>query len=353
MRRSCLALLAGLAMVGGCETSDKPPMTPVETAWERPAPPPLLPATEEAVTTAPAEGEAPRPVEIVALINGSVITRQDMSDMLIQTHGLSLLEQLILLIAARQRAAEMSITVTPADIAAAQQDALRRLATPIGGADDQALDLATAERLLDEFLLAKNISRAEWQRRMEQHAWLRKIAAAEVEALEITEAMLREEYTLVYGERVQIRHIQVSSLRAAAQVRSALAAQKDFELVARESSENPITASRGGLMPPFTRNDPSVTPLIREAAFGMEVGQVSPALNEGNWYHIIRLERRFPASDVGFDHVDRDALRQRLTERLIRQRQEALEFELFQAASVDVRDKTLDRQFRDRYRSTQ
>lgn len=386
-RRQVVTCAAVTLAVFGCSSTDEPVGTPIEQVWERPAAPSPQTGGVGAADAAPVRANAAdagqpaesRPAdpevadEAVALVNGSPITRRQMVETLMATHGLSLMEQLILLTAARQRAAQMGLTVTAADVRAAHDDALRRLAAPVGGIDDQPLDRATAERLLDEFLLAKNISRREWDRRMEQQAYLRKIASAEAGKMEVTDEMLRDEYALAYGERVQIRHIQVPSLQEAGRVRAALfdlnnassasaatrpAARlqehtnvsRNFELIARQMSENQLTAARGGLMPPFTRNDPTVTPLIRETAFSLEVGQISPPINEGDRYHIIMVERRFPASEVGFENIDHAKLRQQFLERRIRQRQEMLEAELFRSAAIDVQDPELARQFKQRYR---
>ena len=120
---------------------------------------------------------------------------------------------------------------------------------------------------------------------------------------------------------------------------------KDFELVARQLSESPLTAVRGGLMPPFTSNDPTITPLLRVAAFSLKVGEVSPAIHENKWYHIIRLERRFPASEVGFENVDRKELEAKLKDRLIGNRMSELEGELYEKARVQVNDRSLSAQF--------
>ena len=203
--------------------------------------------------------------------------------------------------------------------------------------------------LLEEFLNAKNISRYEWDERMKQRAYLRKIAEAEVAEMEVTEKMLKDEYEREFGERAQVRHIQVSSLARAEEVRRRLKTGEDFELVARQLSENEITAANGGLMPPITRNDPLATLLFREMTFELKVGEVSNAFQEGNWYHIIRLERRFPASNVIFENASHDKLEQKLRDRLVRQRQEALESELFESARVDIQEEELRRQFRKRY----
>jgi foldase protein PrsA len=305
----------------------------------------VAPIPSSAPASAPSGDGAVIPADdVLAYVEGTPITRSFAGEELIRTHGLSLMQQMVLLIAARHRAQQLGLKVTPADIQAAHDDALKRIATPIGSGD-LPLDRTTAERLLNEFLLAKNIARSEWDRRMEQRAYMRKIAEAEVDGSTLTDQMLREEHALQHGERVQVRHIQVASLEAESRVRQELAAGKDFELVARQMSENQVTAARGGLMAPFSENDPSVTPLIRQAAFQLKAGELSPAVHENDWYHILRLERRIPASGEGYENADKTELRARLRQRLVSARMNELETELFNKAKVEIRDRDLRRQF--------
>lgn len=366
-------LAAFFVVLGFCVACDpeSPAASPIERAWE--SPPPVELADEQqpagvdgdrSVTTMDPPAVAAQPGSVahtaamepvtpaVAVVNGERIDRVALVDMLIESHGLPVLEQLILLSVARQKATALSLTVTPDDIKAAEEEALRRIAAPVGDPEALPLDRPAAERLLAEFLQLKGLSRKEWACRMEQRACLGKIARAEVDAMEITESMLRDEYALAYGERVQIRHIQTSS-QAAINRAGALLDARRFEEVARELSENPITREQGGLMPPFTRHDGAVPPLIREQAFTMNVGETSSPLREGTWYHIIRLERRFPASSVGFENIDPDLLRNRLRDRLVRQRVDELDIELFQSARIQIRDPRLERQFRAKHRQQQ
>ncbi|HPZ98570.1 MAG TPA: peptidylprolyl isomerase [Phycisphaerae bacterium] len=368
----CLAMATGLtAVLAGC--TEKPPVgLPVERAWESPPAPsvaaqtpgsagagPAMTADPGETSTQPAGAGAAdggvadsRSSTVVATVNGEAITEARLFDMLVDSHGLAVLEQLILLTAAKQRAAELSVTVTPADIAAAEDEALRRIAAPVGDPQAAPLDRPAAERLLAEFLRLKGLSRTEWDCRMEQRAYLRKIAEAEVAKMEVTEQMLRDEYALAYGERVQIRHIQTSSHEAINRA-AAMLVTTSFEEVARQLSENAITREQGGLMPPFTRHDGAVPPLIREQAFTLEPGSTSPPMREGAWYHIIKVERRFPASGVGFENVEPDTLRKSLTDRLTRQRTDELDAELFQSARIQIRHTKLDQQFRERHRQRQ
>lgn len=361
-----VSILAGLI---GCAQQQRPAGSPLQTVWEEPPtqPQPVVarqpaPRAADALHADGPDGNAAstRPADVapgttdrpIAFVNGKPIGREQLVEMLIDSHGMAVLEQLILLSAARQKAASMGLSIATEDVAAAEEDALRRIASPVGDPESMPLDRPAAEQLLAEFLRLKGLSRAEWKCRMEQLACIRKIAEAEIAETEITDEMLENQYDLAYGERVQIRHIQASSHEAIARAVEMLE-EKPFEEVAREISENALTREKGGLMPPFTRHDGAVPPLIREQAFSLPVGEVSEPLREGAFYHLIRVEKSFPASGVGLDNVDRDKLRQQLIDRLVRQRTDALDAELFQAARIDIRDEKLARQFRRRHQERQ
>jgi len=336
---------------GGCDSTQKVPPKTVESAWESSQPTSAVPEDQKespTQSTALLSESVPDPEDVIATVNGLPIQRSKMITMLLENHGLRLLEQEILLLAAKHKAAEMSLTVTKADIAAAHEDALRRLSSSSKDTANKSMDRTAAEKLLEQFLQAKNISPDEWQLRMQQRAYIHKIAKAEVEKTKITEDMLREQYDITYGERVRIRHIQAASLAEVTRIR-ALLAQKDFEWVAREYSQNQLSAARGGLIPPFTRHDTSITPLIRETAFKMKVGDISPAIQESNAYHIIKLEERIPGGKESFDQVNKEELRKQLLDRLLEQYQDTLEADLFQKAKVEIHDKILKKQFREKY----
>lgn len=351
--RMTLVLLCGL--LAGCQEEEGPAGKPVMRIWESPESARTSASPASDPMPAPMfEAPAPMPSEdaevVIAAVNGKTIRKGDLVAALIEQDGLRYIEDEVLLIAAKQRASEMGVTVTSADIRRAHDKALEQLQTPIVNTDSLPIDRSAAERLLSEFLGAKNISRAEWDRRMEQRAYFNAIAEAEISERGITEDELQKEYARSYGERVQIRHVQVASLAAVDRARAAIVGGRDFELVAREMSENAITAANGGLLPPFARDDPAVSPLIRQTAFGLEPGQISAAVHEGGWYHLIRLEQRFPASGVGFENVDRAVLERRLRDRLIESRLNELEEELFVSAAVDIRDPVLRRQFQEKHR---
>ncbi len=356
---ACLLCLA-------CASPSSTPSRSVQETWESRSPQPdvasgaasataeegMVPAAATAGTP-PAASHSTGTGQPIMTVNGRPIERHDFVEQLIESHGLELAEQMVLTAAARGRAEELGITITPRDVENAHEDALQRMAGSLSPGEADSLDgdrLVEARRLLDEFLIAKNISRLEWDMRMEQNAALRKIAEAEVAEMPINEDMLKQEFEIQYGPRVQVRHIQLSSKQRVSEVRRYLNRGADFDLLARKYSENQVTAVGGGLLPPFSRFDPAVTPLIREAAFELAPGQVSLPIHEGNWFHILKLEQKIPARLRSFNLANRNSLATHIRDRLTRDRQEALEAELFQSARVFIKHPELRRQFEKKHR---
>lgn len=354
---SCGVWLVTFGMViAGCQQPDNRPAKPITTAWESPpaqeAPkdawqPPVTPAEQPPATptastqpdAAPAPDDSP-----IARVGDEPISRSMFFNTLVETHGVDLLEKYVLLAVLKQKAAAAGIVVSDDDVEAEYLDALKRIAAPMATDDKSPFDRAGAERLLNDFLVAKNISRIEFRLRMRQNAYLRKLSEREVS---VDDKDLPTEYQRTYGERVKIRCIQMSNPEAVRRVRAALDEGKDFELVARTMSENPVTAANGGLLPPFSRFD-DIPKLMRDAAFALQPGQVSTVIQEDQGYCIIRVEAKYPPSQVGVENV-KDELRRRIQDRLVRQRMEKMAGELFNSANVEIEDATLRSAYRERY----
>lgn len=338
-------------VVSGCGQSQRAEPAPIAEVWQ--APPPSganTPPGPTTTTSAPSpdvtspRGSGP----IVATVNGDPIHESQLVDALVASHGADLLEKLVLLAALRQRANSLGIGITEADVAFEHDDALRRIAAPLSPAGTTEFDRKAAEAMLDQFLTAKNLSRAEFRLRMQQNAYLRKLAERDVK---VDDRELPQEYERAYGEKVQVRCIQVASPESARKVGAALTEGKDFELVARQMNENAYLAANGGALPPFTRYD-DVPKLLRDAAFALQVGQVSSPIHENNAFFVIRLEKRFPPSNVGVDNV-KDDLRKRIRDRRVRERMDELARDLFQAADIRIGNSELLREFRRRYPDAQ
>ena len=105
-----------------------------------------------------------------------------------------------------------------------------------------------------------------------------------------------------YGARVKVRHIQVATLAEAQRIENHLAAEgADFAALARNFSANPNTAPAGGMLRVFSREDDDVPELMRRTAFALEPGEHSAPLRIDEWYHILKVEERYPPEQVAFN----------------------------------------------------
>jgi hypothetical protein len=104
------------------------------------------------------------------------------------------------------------------------------------------------------------------------------------------------------GGRIRARHIllqypqggteaQADSIRAlAASLRSRIVGGEDFQALAREFSQDTQTAGTGGDLGSFGRNE--MFPQFEEAAFALDVGEVSEPVETTLGLHLIRVDEK-------------------------------------------------------------
>ena len=279
--------------------------------------------------------------DAIAIVNGKPISKRTMTKVLMDGYGLQVMQQLIVLELAKEEAARLKLKVTAADIEAEYRRALDQMAPP--PKDGTTLTEDEKRQSLEFMLQQKGISRAEFMLGMERNAYLRKVIERD---FKVDEATLREEFARTYGEKVEVRHIQVGDVAGLHEALRLLEAKTDFAEVARQTSQNKESAARGGLLEPFAFNAPDeqLAPALREAAFAMQPGEVSRPIKVGRWWHILKLERRIPPADTQFADV-RDQVEQQLRDRVIPERMNALVTDLFHKAQIRVLDNELKKKF--------
>jgi len=278
--------------------------------------------------------------DAIAIVNGQPISRQRLVAVLMEAHGLQVMQQLIVLELAKEETRRLKLKVTDEDVEREFQNALQRIA-PESDAQGQLLSAAERQKALEMLLSQKGLTMTEFRLGMERNAHLRKVVEGR---LTVTETTLREEFARLYGERVEVRHIQVADISGLHEALNQLDSGKDFAAVAQTVSQNPETAPRGGLLEPFAFNDDSLAPVLREAAFALAPGEVSKPIRVGRWWHILKLERRLPPAEVRFEDV-RAEVERRLRERVVPQEMNRLISDLFQKAQIRILDSAL----RDKY----
>lgn len=283
--------------------------------------------------------------DAIAIVNGRPISKRRLTDVLMDAYGLQVMQQLIVLELAKEQTRKLGISVTEGDVDAEFTRALQLIAPEISR-DGKALDQGEKRQALDFLLQQKGISLAEFMIGMERNAHLRKVVERD---FRVGDATLREEFARNYGEKVEVRHIQieVGDRETLHEVLMQLSDGVDFAAVARRHSQNATTAARGGLMEPFAFNAPDelVAPVIREKAFSMAPGEVSTMpIRVARWWHLLKLERRIQPVDAQFEHV-RDEVTRSLRERVIPEKMNELVTELFQRAQIRVLDRDLKHKF--------
>ncbi len=341
---SCGVLLALAGLGVGCSSTKRDGGLNVARAWENPPPRERREPSVPQVTPQPVSDSTPprRHSAVIAMAEGKPITRDSIVELLLRGHGVGVLEQIIVLEAAKEEVAARGLTVTEGDVAAEYDRALRRLLSPLPADESVPVDRQAGERLLEKILSSRNIARAEYMMGMRRNAYLRKIVEHD---MHFTDAQVKAEFERAYGARVKVRHIQVAGLAEAERIEKRLAHPgADFAELARDYSANPNTAPAGGRLRVFSREDEDVPALMRTTAFALEAGRHSAPLRVGEWFHILKVEERYPPGEATLQQV-RDELEERLRRRLTEPAMQQLHQALLQRAEVEILDPVLAEEF--------
>ncbi|MBX3396926.1 MAG: peptidyl-prolyl cis-trans isomerase [Phycisphaerae bacterium] len=293
----------------------------------------------EAQPTQPAPAARP-----LATVNGEPIAWSEFMRILIDSHGLPLFQLMLVREVAAQEARRLGITITKEDID--REYDITAHAEHMNGKDVESLTPARRERIIDEWTRSRGVSRSELAVAMERQAILRKVAEERLAEKEVTDEQIERAYQREFGEKVEVRHIQFSNQRVAAQIRARLDQGESFERLVADYSQNVLTKINQGLMPPFSAvaDLDDVPAVLVKAAFELQPGDVSNPIEVDGYLHILKLERRIPAVETPLEEV-RPTLVRRIRQRMIEAKMEEIGRRLLLAAQLKV----LEPNLRDRY----
>jgi parvulin-like peptidyl-prolyl isomerase len=256
---------------------------------------------------------------------------------LIEGYGLNVLLNMVQLDLARQNAAKQHITVSAADVEKERDQTLAKMFKDAKQED--------YPQLMEQFLQQQRISRPEFDMVMETNAILRKIAEPQL-AGKISDENLVSAFNTLYGETVQIRHIQVANLQEIAEAQRRLAAGEQFAEVAKAMSRNQRTAGLGGELPTFSMQTAGLPESFKRAAFDLKEGEVSEPVQADGAYHLIKLEHRFAPKAVKFEDM-KESVREEVYDRLMQQAIKELRSRLGRQAieTLKIEDPVLKKQY--------
>jgi parvulin-like peptidyl-prolyl isomerase len=96
------------------------------------------------------------------------------------------------------------------------------------------------------------------------------------------------------AEQVHARHILVSDQDRAEALLQELHTGANFAALAQQVSEDASTAANGGDLGWFPRDVPLMPPVVVEAAFALNPGEIGRVIESDQGYHIIKVEAREP-----------------------------------------------------------
>ncbi|MCI0358257.1 MAG: peptidylprolyl isomerase [Planctomycetaceae bacterium] len=247
---------------------------------------------------------------VAALVNGQQISLAQLADECITRHGEEVLDGEINRKILTQELAKKKQVIEKQDID-----------TEVARAAD-AYGFQTTDGKPDVERWLKNITSQEGATvdlYVRDAVWpsvaLKKLVGAKVA---ITEQDLQKGYEANYGERVEVLAIVLSDQRLAQRVWDM--AKNDptdafFAQLAGQYSVEPASRANGGKVPPIRRHGGS--PLIEEAAFKLQPGQLSGLVSVDNQHIIMRCLGRTKPEQIAYDDV-KDLLVRDIQEKKLR-----------------------------------
>lgn len=272
---------------------------------------------DSAATAAPADSHIPLPVrpvkkhQMLAVVNGQQIDRNQLASEAIRRFGEEVLESLVNKHLILQECQKRGIQITPTEIEAE----IDHMAGKFGLSKDRWLQMLQTERNINPQQYRSDII---WPTLA-----LKRLS---VESLNVSKDELQKAWESQYGPQVQVRMIMLKDAARAGQLQQYLVSNvEDFGKLAKDESQDVSSASARGLIPPVRRHIGD--PKIEEAVFSLKEGEVSQVVSAAEQFFIFKCEKHIPATHVAPAHLAQ--AKERLYDRLVDQKLRKASSELF------------------------
>ncbi|HLS09773.1 peptidylprolyl isomerase [Lentibacillus sp.] len=167
---------------------------------------------------------------------------------------------------------------------------------------------------------------------------------AAAEDMDITEEDLKQRYDRMQTE-IEASHILVEDEETAKEVKNKLDDGGDFAELAKEYSTDSASAENGGELDYFSTGD--MVPPFEDAAYSMEIGEVSDPVESQHGFHIIKVtDKRETEEDVGSFEENKETIRRNIiNQRVDVQTLQQKINDMIQNSDVDVKAEGLEDMF--------
>lgn len=154
----------------------------------------------------------------------------------------------------------------------------------------------------------------------------------------IKESVTEDDVKEHYKPEIKASHILVNDEETANEVKKKLDEGASFEELAKQYSEDPGSKENGGDLGYFGPG--KMVPEFEEAAYKLNVGEISKPVKTSHGYHIIKLtdKKELKPYDEVKDSIRKDLEEERLTDRTTGQ---AILLEELKKADIEVKDSDL------------
>ena len=257
---------------------------------------------------------------IVAVVNGQSITRQELAQQCMERYGEQVVESLVNKHLILQACKQQGIRITNQDI----ENEIEAIATRFSLPKDRWLEMLQQER---------NINPEQYRRDI---IWptiaLKQLATDE---LIVSDQELKDAFESEYGPKIQARMIATSDRAKAEKLLAAVKADPaEFGNLAKKHSEDPNSAAARGLIPHIRRHVGE--PKVEAAAFALQPGEISEIVSVANQFLIFKCEKRLPATPISpaYRKIANEQLKERIIDRNLRDASSTIFQKLQQDAEV-------------------
>lgn len=237
----------------------------------------------------------------VATVNGEKITKEELYQLLVEQNGSQAVNQLVSQKIVELEAKKNNITVSEAEI----QEKLAELKKSYGG--DEAF--ATV-------LEYNNLSLEDLTKNLELNLKITKLLEPGISISddEIAEYFETNKASFAVSDQVKASHILTETAEAAAEVKSKLDQGEDFSELTKQYSIDESSKDQGGDLGTFGKG--KMTAKFEEAAFNLEIGQISEPVQTEFGYHIIKVDEKIQGKEANLED-SKEEIRQILLEQKV------------------------------------
>lgn len=224
--------------------------------------------------------------KVVARINGEVITKDELYDVLVAQGGAEALDSLISNKIIDLELKKKGFEVTDADVDAE----LQKMIAQYGGQES-----------FDQALASYGYTNSDIKKNIKMNLSATKLVGTDVV---VTEEDMKAYFdqnkaSLDVPEQVKANHILVADEAKAKEVKAKLSAGGDFAALAKEYSTDESNKGQGGDLGFFSRGD--MVPEFENAAFSLKVGDISEPVKTEYGYHIIKVAEKKEAKSAIYE----------------------------------------------------